>query len=347
MSKLYFVNRVNDCFQKLFGFVLCLSILGAVFYACSEEEKQIPPPEIFRANDGEEVEVNVGDTISLEPKITYNINASYQWYKNNELLNNKTQVLEDSAVQLGRIEYRFIVNTPYGADSMDIPVDVIILADFEDLTLDEKKDTFWVGASGTDSFTHKEVLSFENSFQDNTTWKGFGYSNIYSNTQTEDKIPSYAVYGSSSSTYNIFGLVRQPNEEDQYSPSIHFNDGENHKLKSIEINNTTLGYYLLKFGTDNFERMGGSGSSEPDWCKVTITGINTGGEASSIDFYLADYRFENNKRDYIITEWTEIDLADLGSVNQIRFTISSSKTDTEGKMITPEEICIDNLKVLD
>jgi hypothetical protein len=341
---------VNDFFQKLFGFVLCLSISGVVFYACSEEEKQIPPPKIYRANEEEEIEVNVGDTISLEPQITYNIDASYRWYKNNELLNNSTQVLEDSAVQLGRIEYRFFVNTPYGNDSMDIPVDVIILADFEDFNLDEKKDTFWVGAPGTDGFTHKEVLSFENSYQDNTIWKGFGYSNTYSNSQTEDQIPHYAVYGSSSSDYNIFGLVRQPNEEDQYSPSIHFNDGKNHKLKSIEINNTTLGYYLLKFGSENFGRMGGgsgSGSSVPDWCKVTITGINTGGEVSSIDFYLADYRFENNKRDYIITEWTEIDLADLGAVNQISFTISSSKTDTEGKMITQEEICIDNLKVLD
>ncbi|PWE00729.1 DUF4465 domain-containing protein [Marinilabilia rubra] len=324
------------------GKILAFSV---VFGACSDQKKNIPPPEIFLAGEGNEIEVSLGDTIKLEPRITYNFDASYQWEKNGEILNTNEQFLLDSATQLGSIEYLFRVTTPNGADSMTIPVDVIVLADFENLQLTEKTDTFWIGETAIDGFTHREVF-FPNNYQNNETWQGFGYSNIQSNSSEPESIQVFSTYNGVNSD-NIFGLISQPNDAAEFIPTMQFSDDDDHELKSLEINNTNLAYYMLRFGTDDFERMGGSTSSDPDWCKVTLTGINSVGNITGkIQFYLADYRFENNKRDYIVKEWTEIDLSELNAVNKVQFSISSSRNNQDGEMITPEMFCIDNIKIL-
>ena len=330
--------------QACFIFLSLLSF-SWLFFACTEEEKTIPPPEIFLANSGREIEVNLGDTISLQPKITYNFDASYEWRKNNVALDHTGQFLLDTANNLGSIEYFFKVTTPYGSDSMVIPVDVIILADFNSLALSTKVDTFWIGSDAKEGFTHKELF-FPNQYTNDTIWEGFGYSNMGSKSTVIENIEPFSVYNIQNKE-DYFVLVRVPIKTDRPAPTIHFNDDREHNLKSIDVNNTTLGHYLMDFGTDEFERMGGQGSEKPDWCKLTITGINAKGEiTSSIDFFLADYRFDNNKRDYIIEEWTTIKLSELGTVNKIQFSLSSSKTNDDGDMITPEMFCIDNLKIL-
>lgn len=320
-------------------------VFSIIMGACSDDERDIPPPEIFLPGESSEIEVSLGDTIKLEPKITYNYDASYEWKKNGEVISTNEQFLLDSATQLGSMEYFFSVTTPNGSDSIEITVDVIVLADFENLKLEEKKDTFWIGAEGIDGFAHHDVF-FPNYYQSDTVWQGFGYSNIQSNSTNPESIPANSVYNGTNSN-NTFGLVNQPDNVVDFIPTLQFIDDKNHQLKSLEINNTNLGHYLLRFGTDDFVRMGGSTSSDPDWCKVTLTGINTDGNITGeINFYLADYRFENNKRDYIVSEWTEIDLSELNAVNKLQFSISSSRTNQDEEMITPEMFCIDNLKIL-
>jgi hypothetical protein len=296
------------------------------------------------ANSGQEIEVNLGDTISLQPRITYNFDASYEWRKNNIALDHTGQFLLDTANNLGSIEYFFKVTTPYGSDSMVIPVDVIILADFNSLALSTEVDTFWVGSDSKEGFTHKELF-FPNQYTNDTIWEGFGYSNMGSKSTVIENIEPFSVYDTQDKK-DYFALVRVPNKSEPPAPTVYFNDDRDHQLKSIDVNNTTLGHYMMDFGTDEFERMGGQGSEKPDWFKLIITGINAEGEiTSSIDFFLADYRFDNNKRDYIVEEWTTIDLSELGPVNKIQFSVSSSKTNGNGDMITPEMFCIDNLKI--
>ncbi|MGQ1889712.1 DUF4465 domain-containing protein [Thermophagus sp. OGC60D27] len=290
------------------------------------------------------MEVNLGDTIILAPKITYNYDALYEWRKNGILLEESGQILTDTATNLGSIEYFFKVTTPYGIDSMYIPVDVIILANFDELAFSVETDTFNVGAFPDNGFTHKGLF-FPNTYTNDTIWTGFGLSNIGVKSSDYEDITPHSVYNNQDQS-DYFLLVRLPNGLESSPSIISFNDGKDHLLKSVEINNTTLGRYLMKFGTDHYERMGGSGSNLADWCKITITGITTNGQTtSSIEFFLADYRFENNKRDYIVEEWTTIDLSTLGEVNKIQISISSSKTDENGNGITPEMFCIDNLKV--
>ena len=342
MQKILDVIRISE--------IICFAALTTgLWQGCSDKEKKIPPPEIFLPQGDKEIEVNQGDTIQIEPKITYNFNPKYEWRKNGKVLDHHSQLLIDTASQLGRIEYFFGITTPYGSDSALIPVDVIIMANFQELDLSEEKDTAWIGTAETNGFNHKNLF-FPNHFQKtDSSWQGFGYSNMQS-TQTSPPIPPYNVYNSSieDSDNNIFGLVKQPMINNSPHPTISFTNGQEHRLKSIEMANSTLGHYRLKFGGDYFERMGGATSNAPDWYKVTMKGFDKNGtETGTVTFYLADYRYDNNKRDYIVENWTEVPLNELGSVHTVEFHLSSSKTNDEGKIITPGIFCIDNLKIKD
>lgn len=327
-------------------FSLLFLLLLTIFGACTEEEKQIPPPEIFLPGQDAEIEISLGDTISLEPKITYNVNGRYEWRKNDERLPNTEQFLLDTATQLGRIQYFFSVETSYGSDSMTIPVDVIVLADFTELLpAGLKTDSSWIGAPETNGFSYRDIFFPTHFEESDSSWQGFGISNIVSTSQSEDEIPHNSAYSNASSR-NTFSVVKHPNGSDQ-APTLKFEDNKNHRLKSMEINNTTLGVFLLKYGNENFDRMGYPVDTDPDWFKVTITGIDVSGTVTgSQDFFLADYRFDYYKRDYIVDSWEEINLSGLGKINQLKFSLSSSKTNEEGGMITPEVFCIDNIKVL-
>lgn len=342
-----FMLKILDL-TRIFTTVIFVVLIAFFWQGCKEGEKEIPPPEIFLPQGDKEIEVNQGDTIELEPKITYNYDPTYEWRKDGEQLNHQAQFLMDTASRLGRIEYFFGVTTPFGSDSMVIPVDVIILADFQELNLPADADTAWTGSEETNGFNHKPIFFPNHSQENDSAWHGFGYSNMKS-TSTSPPVPAYSVYHSSvGESDNIFGLVRQPANNNDNVPAISFTDGKEHSLKSIELANTTLGHYRMKFGDDHFERLGGPTSDDPDWVRVTMKGVGKNGETKGeTTFYLGDYRFDNNKRDYIIEKWTEVPLKELGSVQKIEFHLSSNKTNDEGEMITPRMFCIDNLKIQD
>jgi len=76
---------------------------------------------------------------------------------------------------------------------------------------------------------------------------------------------------------------------------------------------------------------------DPDWFKLTITGSNS----NTVDFMLADYRFEDNGQDYIVDEWTWIDLSGLGSVTNLEFSFTSTDNGAWG-MNNPGYFAMDN-----
>jgi hypothetical protein len=316
----------------LWGLLLCTG--------CAQDEKEIPPPEIFLSNGEDGLEAEVGDTILIEPKITYDYNSIYEWRKNQETLDYDSLNLQYIATELGSFEYFFKVTTPSGADSVTIPLDVLVMADFQDLTLEE--DSFWIGSSNSSGFSNQNIWN-PNIIDGLDSWWGFGYSNIFSKASSLP-IELYGVYATESED-DIFALVRQTSQTNL--PTLTFDDNKNHEIKSLEIANTTFGHYQMKYGTDDFTRLGGPSGTNPDWCKVTITGLDTNNIITGqIEFYLADYRFDNNKKDYIIDEWQVIKLIQIGEVSQLQFNITSSITDEQQHMITPEFFCIDNLKIL-
>ena len=63
-----------------------------------------------------------------------------------------------------------------------------------------------------------------------------------------------------------------------------------------------------------------------------------------MDFYLADYRFSDNSKDYIVKDWTFVDLSSLGAVTKLQFALSSSDTGQFG-MNTPAYMAMDSMSI--
>jgi hypothetical protein len=95
------------------------------------------------------------------------------------------------------------------------------------------------------------------------------------------------------------------------------------------------------------KRFGGETGDDPDFFKLTIKKYLNGsiGE-DSVDFFLADYRFDNNDEDYLIRDWTWVDLTSLGDCDSLSFSLSSSDNGMFG-MNTPAFFCIDNVTTED
>jgi len=79
---------------------------------------------------------------------------------------------------------------------------------------------------------------------------------------------------------------------------------------------------------------------------LIIKGIDVNGDyTGTVDFYLADYRFDNNSEDYIIDNWTWVDLSLLGDVVGLEFSIDSSDKEAFG-INTPAYFAMDNLNAV-
>jgi hypothetical protein len=123
------------------------------------------------------------------------------------------------------------------------------------------------------------------------------------------------------------------------------NLGGEHLAASVMITNTTYAYQAMKNGDDGnivpfCKQFGGVTGNDQDWFKLTIVGKNGINITGQIDFYLADYRFADNAQDYVIDQWTEVDLSSLGLVTSLEFSVASSDYGT------PTYFAMDNLNIV-
>ena len=79
-----------------------------------------------------------------------------------------------------------------------------------------------------------------------------------------------------------------------------------------------------------------------DYLILTIIGNHLDGTSDAIDFYLADYRSENEADHYYVNDWQWVDLSALGKVESLTFRMDSSRKNDWG-MTTPAYFCIDDL----
>ncbi len=84
------------------------------------------------------------------------------------------------------------------------------------------------------------------------------------------------------------------------------------------------------------DAIAGDPFGDDDWFMLSIGGMLDGKMVNTqVDFYLA-------KGKNVVTDWTYVDLSQLGKVDAIFFTLSGSKTGDWG-LNTPTYFCIDNL----
>lgn len=118
-------------------------------------------------------------------------------------------------------------------------------------------------------------------------------------------------------------------------------------VEGFYVNNGTYGVLSMMNGDDFAKKFGGETGDDPDFFLLTINGELDGEvKPESVEFYLADYRFADNSEDYIVMDWTYINLLPLGNVDRLILSLTSSDTGDAG-MNTPAYIYVDDITTTD
>jgi hypothetical protein len=207
---------------------------------------------------------------------------------------------------------------------------------FDDLTL--PAESYWNGSDGSGGFSSGGAHFSNNYNAEWASWDGFSYSNLTDSAAEGIDAQYNAVAGSGqggSANYAVgyIGFVTPPTIT---LPEPGF-------VQSLYVTNSNYTYYSMLNGDAFAKKFGGDSGNDPDFYKLTITGRDVDGNTTgTVDFYLADYRFEDNAEDYIVDTWRYVDLTSLGKVMSLEFTLSSSDVGDFG-MNTPGYFAIDTI----
>lgn len=212
-----------------------------------------------------------------------------------------------------------------------------ITIDFEEFGL--AIDNFDNGNSGVGQFESDGFL-FSNNYDSNyDSWYGFSVSTMTDVTTAGFTNQYSAASGNgadASLTYmvaSVFGptMIKRPASQVMT------------KFKSCSINNSTYAYLSMRDGDAFAKIFGGADGNDPDFFELTVRGfVGTQELPNAISFMLADFRFADNSQDYILNEWTELDLTPLADAESLIFELNSSDVGQFG-MNTPAYFCLDNL----
>ncbi|MBS1644351.1 MAG: DUF4465 domain-containing protein [Bacteroidetes bacterium] len=217
------------------------------------------------------------------------------------------------------------------------------LGTFERLTL-PKPDTFYVNYSQpgkdvgvTEAFVHYPCV-YDTAF--GGLWSsGFAWSNM-----TDTTTPGYG---------NQYSAKYKKGVDTASKQYMVVNGGHNYvkaqkagAITSFYVTNTVYAYYSMLNGDAFAKKFGGASGNDSDWFKLTIKGYDTKGvyPMDSFDFYLADFRFSDNSKDYILNDWTPVNLPfnPAHELDSLTFSLSSSDTGMFG-INTPLYFALDNV----
>lgn len=217
-------------------------------------------------------------------------------------------------------------------------------ADFEDLVL--APNSYWNGSDESGGF-QSGSFHFNNNYDVSYgSWDGWAYSNM-TDTTTPGYGNQYSAYtggGVSGSSNYAVAFDPVPVFMGTQPPTITLTDTvEGYTLAGAWFTNATYAALAMRDGDSFSKKFGGATGNDEDWFLLTITGKDASDQSTgTADFYLADYRFADNAQDYIVDQWTWVDLSSLGNVVALEFGLSSSDTGEFG-MNTPSYFAMDNL----
>ena len=207
-------------------------------------------------------------------------------------------------------------------------------SDFESILM--QTDTFWNGA-GSEGGMRSGGAFFLNDYNTQWgSWSGFSISN------TRDT--------SAGKWSNQYSCVSGSGAHNSSSYAVAYNNGEIILASSasmdtvygMSVNNSTYAYKTMLNGDAFAKKFGGNSGSDPDSFIVRFTGLDTNETSTGVvDFYLADFRFTDSTKDYILNNWTWVDLSSLGLVSKIKLSFNSSDRGKWG-MNNPAYVCIDS-----
>lgn len=212
---------------------------------------------------------------------------------------------------------------------------------FDNLTL--APDTQWYGSGPSSTFSSGNAI-YPSPYD--TAWMywsgGWAYSNktdsITDSSSYTQMFTAKAGSGYLSSNYSVgqnYAVVRLTGQ------------ALGGQVNGMWITNSNYAYNSMYFGDQFAKQFGGTSGNDTDWFKLTIKRYYMGSlQNDSVDFYLADYRFSNNAQDYIVRNWTYVDLTSLGNCDSLLFTLTSTDNGMWG-MNTPAFFCMDELQTAD
>lgn len=210
--------------------------------------------------------------------------------------------------------------------------------DFEDFTLPASG---FLNGEDVEGVYVEKTISLPNSYQVFPTyiaWSGWAISSITDNT-TPGFSNQYSSISGTGYDNSINYAVTFVSPETQIKLT---GSALGKSVKGFYINNSTYAYFSMLEGDTYAKRFGGESGDDPDYFLLTIKKYYEGLLSSdSINYYLADFRFDNNDFDYIVDDWDFVDLSTLGNIDSLSFTLSSSDNGAFG-MNTPAYFCIDN-----
>ena len=119
------------------------------------------------------------------------------------------------------------------------------------------------------------------------------------------------------------------------------------QFRNLFVTNTTYAYYSMLEGDDFAKAFGGETGDDPDFFSIVIRAYDEGALLpDSVEFFLADYRFADNSLDYIVSEWTQVNLSNTFDrpVDSLQIDFRGSDTGDFG-INTPLYVAIDNVRL--
>jgi hypothetical protein len=223
--------------------------------------------------------------------------------------------------------------------------DDYLVANFEDLEL--ANESYWNGSEGEGFFQTESVVFLNDYNTEYGSWSQWAYSNVTDNTT-----PGYANQYSAATGA---GFEADEQETGIYAvgyasayapPVVKFADDEAHTVKGFYVTNSTYAALAMMHGDSYSKKFGGETGNDPDWLKLSVWGLHNGTNTDTVEFYLADYRFDDNAQDYILQTWQWVELSELGYVDSLQMMLSSSDVGEWG-MNTPAYFCTDNFYIGD
>jgi hypothetical protein len=212
--------------------------------------------------------------------------------------------------------------------------------DFEDLFLPPK--SYYNGSDGAGGFLSQGAI-FNNDYNTKyQSWRGWAYSNT-----TDVQTPSFL------NQYSAFALPNGGGDGSaNYGVAFNYAMGDAYVIlpegtrpTSARITNTTYAALTMLLGDPFAKKFGGPTGTDPDWFVLSIYGVDEEFNLTGWTYFvLADYTFEDSRLDYIVAEWTTVDLTPLGNARYLLFDLNSSDVGKFG-MNTPAYFALDNLRV--
>ena len=211
---------------------------------------------------------------------------------------------------------------------------------FEEITL---PGSGYLKASSPAGGFNFQGTTFRNNYNSTyDSWSGFAISN-QTDTTTAGWGNQYRAYtggGQGGSTNYAVGFYAT------YEDSTHITFAGSTNLAGMgaSFSNTTYAAISMRDGDAFAKKFGGITGNDTDWLKLTIEGYEAGILKSAVELYLADFRFSDNSQDFILNTWAYVDFSPLGTVDQLRFSMSSSDNGAFG-MNTPAFFAMDTIAV--